>query len=234
MSEWTELTWTAISLIIATIILGIIFNFVGLGKDLQTQMYEDQATVAKLQELRTIAPYDGTTLSGSEVMSAMLELTGEGIPTVCLIRNVKEYEWGKTPCCGIITYNEGSTVEKARNVFAPTDAAEFDAMDYSVREVVKYAFASESPTNKNILQRVSNKQYTTAAFVANADSFFYNTTFSDWKFKSEVIVKNGTLLGVYFKRITYRQDIPYTVDNWADEVPNPDDRHIKEWVVCKS
>lgn len=226
MSEWTELVWTGINLILAAVILGIVFSFVGLGKNLQTQMYEDQAVVAKLNELRTISAYDGTILSGSEVAAAMLELTGSGIPTVCLIRNTLEYTWGKSACCGIITYNESSDVDKARDVF--TD----EYVDSAIKSAVAFSFQSDTPYNKNLLQRVSNKHFTTAAFVANVDSFFSSTTFSDWKFKSEAVVENGVLVGVHFRRITYRTEAACTIDNWADELPKADTTHIREWVVA--
>ena len=194
MSEWTELTWTGISLIIVSVILVMAFSFLSLGKNLEIQMYEDQATTHKLQEIRLTAPYDDTTLSGSEVLAAMLELSGKGVPTVCI---VKSSTIPTTDAAAFLMYNESTTAGKSASVF----------MKDTTSKAYTYLSKSFNPDGTDnavgFVQRISNKSYTTPAFVANADSFFSTTTFADWSFKSHVVENNGTLLGVYFERVYY-------------------------------
>lgn len=203
--EWTDLVWTSVSLIIAAFIISLGFTFANLGTSLSAQLYEDQAQVNKLQEIRLMTPYDEKELSGSEVLAAMQELSGKGIPTLTI---VNKYLSTATTARAMMMYADSSDLT---NVWSTLRKASNAAVSS------KWIETAAGPQNKNgnnikLIARVSNKQYTTSALVTLADSMCSGTnTFSDCVFKSHIIEENGVLLGVVFNRIDYSTATPTEV-----------------------
>lgn len=193
--EWTELVWTSVSLIIAAVVISLGFTFANLGTSLSNQLYEDQAQVNKLQEIRLMVPYDETELSGSEVLAAVQELSGKGIPTLVIVNN---YSASTATPRAFMMYSDTSDI---KDVWATLRKASNSQISSNWIETAAGP-QNQDGNNIKLISRVSNKQYTTAALVSLADSMCSNpNTFSECVFKSHTIEENGTLLGVVFNRI---------------------------------
>lgn len=198
--EWTNLVWTSVSLIIGAVVLSLAFTFTNLGHSLTNQMYEDQAQVNKLQEIRLMTPYDETTLSGSEVLAAVQELSGKGIPTLTLVQN---YDATSTTARAFVMYSESSEIE---DVWATLRLAKNSAVS---TKWIQTAAGAQNTTGSNskLISRVSNRQFTTTGLITLADGLISGSTFSECSFKSHIIEKDGVLLGVVFQRLYYVKDV---------------------------
>lgn len=203
--EWTDLVWTSVSLIVAAFVISLGFTFANLGTSLSAQMYEDQAQVNKLQEIRLMAPYDEKELSGSEVLAAVQELSSKGVPTLTI---VNKYDATAANARAFMMYSDTSELT---NVWATLRKASNAAISNSWINTAAGAQNTDG-SNKKLIARVSNKQYTTSALVTLADSMCSgSTTFSECNFKSHIIEENGSLLGVVFQRIDYSGSTPKEV-----------------------
>lgn len=194
--EWSELVWTGVSLIIAALVISLAFTFTGLGKDLTAQLYDEQATVTTLQEIRMSAPYDETVLTGSEVLAATQELAGHGIPTLTILN----YFSATGVDDAVLVYNESSEISNVWRVMRLASNT-----NVASNWIATAADASnKTKESSKLIARVGHKQYTAPALVDFLDSLCTGgNVFADCMFKSHLIEQNGHLVGVYFQRLDY-------------------------------
>ena len=191
--EWSELVWTGVSLIVAAVVISLAFTFTGLGKELTAQLYDEQATVTTLQEIRKTAPYDETVLTGSEVLAATQELAGDGIPTLTIIN----YYSSTGVDDAILVYHESSDLNNVWEIFKK---ASVEAIGTNWVGTA----ANQTNMQSTLIARVGHKQYTAPALVSFADSLCSgNNVFADCTFKAHLIEQHGRVLGVYFQRLDY-------------------------------
>ena len=76
--ELSNLIWVGVSLLIGAALIAMLFAFNNMGHDLMSNVYQEEADAAALQQARQFMPYEGTELSGAEVLSAALELADRG------------------------------------------------------------------------------------------------------------------------------------------------------------
>ena len=176
--EWSELVWIGISLIITAVIISLAFTFASVGKDMQAGLYEDQATVAKLQEIRAYAPYDDKQVSGSEMISAMVDFSSRGVLVVANFVGSGSIGMGAS----------GSTLEGASDLINEL------GMTVSTPSSDKY-FTSDKVTTLGLLD-VAND-------LAEAAAPRSAPTVAMHKFDSKVYTDSaGNLLAIEFKGVT--------------------------------
>ena len=165
--EWSELVWIGISLIIMAVILSLAFTFANLGKDMQAGLYEDQANVAKLQEIRSYAPYDGKQVSGSEMIAAMVDFSSKGV-VVCA-------QIGGGSSFGM--YGANSSLDTVKDFIAdldgnsvacPADADLFSSTEITTTALIQlanqYAFAKAGVNGPTVaVHQFNGKVFTDSA-----------------------------------------------------------------------
>ena len=192
--EWSNLVWAAIALIIFSVVLVIAFNFTQLGKSLTTEVYQEQADVAKTQEVRKFLSYDNVPLSGSEAFSAALQFSGDNYLVIVECRSAAN---GR-----IFMYSANNTLDQAisgLNLIASQDSSGSLTISSTINTVKNYLnsgtmpnYASDAATVSKFLELFND----VAKTVSGAP------TFTELNFKSYVMVDNaGYPMGLYLKKV---------------------------------
>ena len=181
MTEWSEMTWTAIGLIAAAAVLSLIFAFMGLGGDLVRIVHQDNADAQAMQEIRTFLPYDNTKVSGAEVLTAMIEMSDKDVPVIVCMSNLPTDKR-----CIIIhksSISEDTVKANMLSLFAETGSAVGTAKDL---------VTSSNPVY------ITNRTYTTSGLinfldekVKAGDSTIDSDTFTSQTYVSTVVETKG-------------------------------------------
>lgn len=189
MTEWSELTWTGLGLIAAAVVLSLMFIFTGIGKDMNAIVYQDQADAAALQEIRAFLPYDNTTVSGAEAMSAMLELSDKDVPTILCVSDSVTLAMYKSK------YESSEALAHMSKVISDTT---------SLPNTTKSTLSSKLPT----ATLRTNRSFTPSTMVNWLNSKC--TNFSSQSFKSSLVYSSGGFVeAVVFRRIDASGNVLY-------------------------
>ena len=113
--EWGDMIWIGISMIIGAVLLSMLFFFNGIGHDLTSAVYQEEADARALQETRVTLPYDeAKNLSGAEVLSAMMDMADRDVYTFVAPKDVS----GQVFICGPIG-SDLATAQKMLKLMTP-------------------------------------------------------------------------------------------------------------------